>query len=86
MSSRRLSSIARIAAHMTQNTPRKSGNRDCGSAGYGLAPVKRRRRPVTDGGVGARFVGSLIDLPPKTTGGSVDSLPSPDGITAMTNR
>lgn len=61
-----MSSAARNAAHVTQNTPRSSGNRDCGSAGYGFAPVKRRRRPVTDGGVGARLVGSLIDLPRKT--------------------
>lgn len=63
--SRRLSRIARNAAHVTHNTPRNSGSRDCGSAGYGLAPVKRRRRPVTDVGVGTRFVDSLIDLPRK---------------------
>ena len=63
------SSNARNAAHVTSNTPRTSGRRDLGSAGYGLAPVKRRRRPVTEGGVGARFVGSLIDRDWRTTGG-----------------
>lgn len=55
------SSDARNAAHVSNNTPRTSGNRDFGSAGYGWAPVKRRRRPVTEGGVVARFLGSLID-------------------------
>ena len=63
INSRTPSSIARNAAHITQSTPRSNGSRDCGSAGYGLAPVKRRRRPVTDGGVGARFVGSLMTFP-----------------------
>ena len=63
MSSRIVSSSARNPAHVTQSTPRNSGKRDRGSAAYGFAPVKRRRRPVTDGGVGTRFVGSLIDFP-----------------------
>jgi hypothetical protein len=58
---RSASSDARNAAHVSNNTPRTSGNRDLGSAGYGWAPVKRRRRPVTEGGVVARFLGSLID-------------------------
>ena len=62
-SPRTVSSSARNPAHVTQSTPRNSGKRDRGNAGYGFAPVKRRRRPVTDDGVGARFVGSLIDLP-----------------------
>lgn len=61
--SRVASMRARKAAQVTHNTPRSNGSRDCGSAGYGWAPVKRRRRPVMEGGVGARFVGSLIDLP-----------------------
>ncbi len=58
---RSASSDARNAAQVSNNTPRTSGNRDLGSAGYGWAPVKRRRRPVTEGGVVARFLGSLID-------------------------
>lgn len=62
-SSRSPSTTASRAAHVIQSTPRNSGSRDCGSAGYGCAPVKRRRRPVTEGGVGARLVVSLIDLP-----------------------
>jgi hypothetical protein len=47
------SSNARRAAHVIHNTPRNSGSRDLGSAGYGCAPVKRRRRPVMDGAAGA---------------------------------
>jgi len=58
-----VSSAASREAHVTQSTPRSSGSRDFGSVGYGCAPVKRRFRPVTDGGVGARFVDSLIDGP-----------------------
>ena len=54
---------ARQAAHVTHSTPRRSGSRDCGSAGYGCAPVNRRRRPVTEGGVCVRSVESLIGLP-----------------------
>lgn len=54
---------ARQAAHVTHSTPRNSGSRDCGSAGYGCAPVNRRRRPVTEGGVCVRSVESLIGLP-----------------------
>jgi hypothetical protein len=60
--SRMVSRTARNPAHVTHTTPRRSGKRDLGSAGYGCAPVNRRRRPVTDGGVGARLVGSLMDL------------------------
>jgi hypothetical protein len=60
------------AAHATHITPRSSGRRDCGNAGYGCAPVKRRRRPVTEGGVCARLseslMESLMDLP-KAAGG-----------------
>lgn len=59
--SRTVSTSARKPAQVIQSMPRSSGSRDCGKAGYGCAPVKRRRRPVTDGGVGARFVESLID-------------------------
>lgn len=59
---------ARQAAHVTHSTPRNSGSRDCGSAGYGCAPVNRRRRPVTEGGVCVRSVESLIGLP-KAAGG-----------------
>jgi hypothetical protein len=55
------SSRARNAAQVSKNRPRTSGSRDFGSAGYGWAPVNRRRRPVTEGGVVARFLGSLID-------------------------
>jgi len=62
-SSSTLSTIARQAAQVSHSIPRSNGKRDCGSAGYGCAPVKRRRRPVTEGGVCDRFVGSLIALP-----------------------
>ena len=63
ISSRTVSSRARNPAQVSQSTPRSSGKRDRGNAAYGFAPVKRRRRPVTDDGVGTRFVGSLINLP-----------------------
>lgn len=66
---RSASRSARKAAHITKRTPRRSGRRDLGSAGYGWAPVNRRRRPVLEGGVGARFLGSLIDPASRTTGG-----------------
>jgi hypothetical protein len=63
------SSSARKAAHVSSSTPRTSGRRDLGSAGYGWAPVKRRRRPVAEGGVFARILDSLIDRDRKTTRG-----------------
>ena len=62
-SSRTDSSSARMAAQLTHMTPRSNGRRDCGRAGYGCAPVNRRRRPVTEAGVRARFDESLIALP-----------------------